>query len=72
MEFIRELIDERWIKVRVAGPISQNKQTDLEITKEGVLSVTFFPSMVYWVNWEMEWMGHFLQMIWRYTLQQEV
>ena len=31
MEFIRELIGERWIKVRVGEPISQSKQTDLGI-----------------------------------------
>ena len=31
VRFIRELIGERWIKVRVAGFITQNKQTDLGI-----------------------------------------
>ena len=42
MEFIRELIGERWIKVRVGGYISQSKQTDLRIIQGGVLSVTLF------------------------------
>ena len=41
-EFIRELIGERWIKVRVGGPISQSKQTDLGVPQGGVLSVTLF------------------------------
>ena len=42
MEFIRELIGERWIKVRVRGYISQSKQTDLGIPQGEVLSVTLF------------------------------
>ena len=42
MEFVRELISERWIKVRVGGLISQNKQTDLIIPQGGVLSITIF------------------------------
>ena len=31
MEFIRELIGKRWIKVREGGSILQNKQIDLGI-----------------------------------------
>ena len=42
LEFIRELISERWIRVRVEGSISQSKHTDLGIPKKGVLSVTLF------------------------------
>ena len=42
MKFIRELISDRWIKVRVSGSISQNKQSDLGIPQGGVLSVTIF------------------------------
>ena len=42
LEFIRELISERSIKMRVGGSISQNKQTDLEILQGGVLSVILF------------------------------
>ena len=42
MEFIRELIGKRWIKVRVRGNISQGKQTDLGIPQGGMLSVTLF------------------------------
>ena len=42
MEFIRELISERWIKVRVGGSILQSKKTDLEIPQEEKLSVTYF------------------------------
>ena len=42
MEFIRQLIGERWIKVRVGGYISQSKQIDLGILQGGVLSVTLF------------------------------
>ena len=41
MEFIRELISERWIKVRVERSISQSKQKDLKIS-QGVLSKTLF------------------------------
>ena len=42
MEIIRELIDERWIKVRRGGAISQSKQTVMGIPQEGVLSLTLF------------------------------
>ena len=42
MEFIGELISKRWIKMRVGGYTSQNKQTDLEIPQGRVLSVTLF------------------------------
>ena len=42
MEFIRELISERWIKVRVGGYISQSKQTDLGIPQSRVFSDTIF------------------------------
>ena len=42
LRFIRELIGERWIKVRVGGSVSQSKQTDLGIPQGGVLSVTLF------------------------------
>ena len=42
MEFIRELIGERWIKVRMGRYISQSKQTNLGIPQRGVLSVTLF------------------------------
>ena len=33
---------ERWIKVKVGGSTSQNKQTDLGVPQGGVLSVTLF------------------------------
>ena len=42
MEFIRELISERWIKVRVVEFISQSKQKDLVIPQGELLSVTLF------------------------------
>ena len=42
LRFIRKLIDERWIKVRVGGSISQSKQTDLRIPQGEVHSVTLF------------------------------
>ena len=42
IEFIKELIGERWIKVRVGGSISQSKHTDSEISQRRVLSVTIF------------------------------
>ena len=42
MEFIRELISERWIKVRMGGSISQNTQTDLGIPQGGVLDIILF------------------------------
>ena len=42
VEFVRELIGERWIKVRVKRYISQRKQTDLRNQQEGVLSVSLF------------------------------
>ena len=42
MEFIRELISKRWIKVRVEGSFSQCKQTDFVTPLGGVLSVTLF------------------------------
>ena len=42
MKFTRELISERWIKVRVGGSTSQSKQTDLGIPQGGVLSITLF------------------------------
>ena len=42
MEYIRELISERWIKVRVGGFISQSKQNDFGIPQGGALSITLF------------------------------
>ena len=42
MEFIRELIGERWIKVWLGGCISQSIQNDLRISQGEVLSVTLF------------------------------
>ena len=42
LRFIRELISERWIKMRVGGSTLQSKQIDLEIPQRGELSVTFF------------------------------
>ena len=42
LRFIRELIGERWIKVRVGRSISQSKQTNLGVLQGGVLSVTLF------------------------------
>ena len=42
MEFIRELICERWIKVRMGGYISQSKQRDLRTLQGGVFSVILF------------------------------
>ena len=42
LRFIRELIGERWIKVRVGGSVSQRKWTEMGIPQRGLLSVTFF------------------------------
>ena len=42
LEFIRELITKRWIKVRVGGSTSQSKQIDLGIPQGRVLSVSLF------------------------------
>ena len=42
MEFIRELIGERWIEMSVGRSLSQSKQIDLGILQGGVLSVTLF------------------------------
>ena len=42
LKFIKELISERWIKVKVGGATSHNKQTDLGVPQGGVLSVTLF------------------------------
>ena len=42
MEFIRELVGERWIKVRVGRSTSQSQQTYLGIPQGGVLCVTIF------------------------------
>ena len=42
MRTIRELIKERWIKVRIGGIISQSRKTDLGVPQGGVLSVTLF------------------------------
>ena len=42
VEYIKELIGESWIKVRVGGYISQSKQTNLGIPQGGVFSVTLF------------------------------
>ena len=48
-EFLRELISERWIKVRMGVSISQSKQTDMGIPQGGVLSDTlsWWQLMVY-------------------------
>ena len=53
MEFIRELIGDRWIKLRVDGFTSQNKQTGLGISQEGVLNVTFFQVVTYGILGEL-------------------
>ena len=42
MKTIRELIKERWIKVRIGGIISQSRKIDLGDPQGGVLSVTLF------------------------------
>ena len=42
LEFIKELITERWIKARVVGTTSQSKQTDLGIPQGVILSVILF------------------------------
>ena len=42
MDTIRELIKERWIKVRVGGRMSHSERTELGIPQGGVLSVTLF------------------------------
>ena len=42
LKFIRELIGERLIKVRVEGSVSQSKHRALGISQGRVLSVTFF------------------------------
>ena len=39
---MKELISERWIKVRVGGSVSKSKQADLGIPQGRVLSVTLF------------------------------
>ena len=61
MEFIRELISDRRIKVKVGGSTLQNKQTDLGVPQGGVLSVILFLVVTNGIqgNWEMEWMDHF-------------
>ena len=46
LRFIRELIGEGWIKVKVGGSISQSKQTNLGIPQRVVLSVTLFPVVI--------------------------
>ena len=40
MRTIRELIKERWIKVRISGIISKSRKTDLGVLQGAVLSVT--------------------------------
>ena len=42
LELIRELISDRWIKVRVGRSTPLNRQTDLEILQGGVLGVAIF------------------------------
>ena len=42
MRTIRELIKERWIKVRIDGIISKSRKTDLEVPQGGVLRETLF------------------------------
>ena len=42
IEFVKELISEKMIKVRVGGSTSLNKQTDLGIPQREVLSLTVF------------------------------
>ena len=42
MKTIKELIKERWIKVRANGYISQRRKTELGIPQGGVLSMTLF------------------------------
>ena len=74
LRFIKELISERWINVRVGGFISQSKQTDLGISQREVLSVTLF---LVAINGILKELGngvedHSLQRIWQYTLQQEI
>ena len=39
MEFIRELITEKWVKVRVVGTTLHCKQTDLGIPQGRILSI---------------------------------
>ena len=41
-KYIRELITERWIKVKVGGSILKSKQTDLGILQGGVFSKNLF------------------------------
>ena len=74
LRFIKELISERWINVRVGGFISQSKQTDLGISQREVLSVTLFLVAINSIlgELEMERMDRSLQMIWQYTLKQEI
>ena len=76
LRFIRELIGERWITVRVGGSVSQSKQADLEILQGGVLNVTLF---VVATNGILGELGNgvngelvSLQMIWQYILEQEI
>ena len=73
--FIRELINERCIKVRVGGSILQCKQTDLGNPQGMVLSATLFLVAINGTLGELrngKEMDHSLQMIWQYTLQQEI
>ena len=52
MASIREVINDRWIKVRVRGSKSQNKQTDLGVLY-GVLSATLFLVAINDILWEL-------------------
>ena len=73
LKFIKELISERWIKVKVGGATSHNKQTDLGVPQGGVLSVTLFLVAINEILRELgKWSGWItLQMIRQYILQQE-
>ena len=65
LKFTKELISERWIKVKVGGSTSQNKQTDLGIPQVRMLSLTLFLVTINGIlgEFEMEWLDHCLQMI---------
>ena len=42
LETNKELVKEKWIRVRVGRTTSQSRQRDLEITQEAVLSAALF------------------------------
>ena len=54
LRFIREVIGERWIKMRVGGTVSQSKQTELGIPHGRVRSITLFQVAINCILGELE------------------